>query len=215
MLGRETAAILFRQLAPGADTDKNVMRHLHVAALEPAVIRGHKRQPGRKRGIKEYRLGTLLGSKTMTLQLDIDTAGKRGRQGGKTFGDKAGLVIRRRFGDKAVLAAAGQQDHPLARSRQRLKRNYRIVTTLDRQQRLGIQPAQRRIAGLGLRQQHDLATAAIIAKQTFKADDRLHTSAHHGLREFQRPEHVVGVGNGRGRLRITRGKGRQLFQAKR
>ena len=78
MFGRETAAILFRQLATGAYTDKNIMRHLHVAALETAVIRGHKRQTGRERGIKKDRLGTLLCGKPMTLKLDIDTARQSG-----------------------------------------------------------------------------------------------------------------------------------------
>ena len=73
-------------------------------------------------------------------------------------------------------------------------------------------PAQGRITGLILRQQHNLAMAARIADKTFQPDDRLHAGIAHFLRELQRAKHVVGVGDCHRRLRIGTGKRRDRLQ---
>ena len=187
------------------------MRQLHLAGLEAAVIRRHERQVRLERHVKKDRLGTLLGGETVTLKLDIDAPGKRRAKRGKPVPDKIGLPVGRGAGNEPLLGTACQQDQPVAIGGEAFERDHRIVAPLDRQERLRIQPAERRITGVILRQKHHFAIAAPVADKAFETDNRLNASLHHDLREFQSAEHVLAVGDGNGGLRISPGQGRDLF----
>ena len=81
------------------------------------------------------------------------------------------------------------------------------------QERPRVQPHQAAIAALARRQQHDsrrrrgqrVARVGILIAEIdreFAADDRLDAVARHLVGEFQRPEHVVGVGQRQRRLAV-------------
>ena len=81
------------------------------------------------------------------------------------------------------------------------------------QERPRVQPHQAAIAALARRQQHDsrrrrgqrIARVRVLVAEIdreFAADDRLDAVARHLVGEFQRPEHVVGVGQRQRRLAV-------------
>ena len=211
MLCRKASPVRLGKLPPLAYTDQNIVRQLHLAGLEAAIIRGHERQIRLKRGVKKDRLGTLLGGKTMTLKLNIDAPGKRRAKRGKPVPDKVGLTVGGGACNKPLLRTAGQQDQSVAFGGEAFERDHRIVASLDRQERLRVQPAERRITGIILCQKHHFAIAAPVADKAFETDNRLNARLHHDLREFQSAKHVLAVGDGNGGLRISPGQGRDLL----
>ena len=81
------------------------------------------------------------------------------------------------------------------------------------QERPRIQPHQAAIAALARRQQHDsrrrrgqrIARVGVLVAEIDRelaADDRLDAVARHLVGEFQRPEHVVGIGQRQRRLAV-------------
>ena len=203
MLGRKPPAGPARQACALTDADKDIVGEFHVTGLETTVIRRHQRQAGFQRRIKKDRLGPLLGSKPVALQFNIDASRKCRCKGGKPVADKVRLAIGGGAGHKSVLGPAGQQDQPLPLAGEAFKRNHRIITALDRQKRSRVQPAQRCIAGLILRQKDGFAIATRVTDKAFKPDDRLNAGPHHDLREFQRTKHVLAVSDRHGRLGIS------------
>ena len=90
------------------------------------------------------------------------------------------------------------------------------------QERPRIQPHQVAIAALARRQQHDPGRAGgeriarigvLIAEidREFAADDRLDAIARDLVGKFQRPEHVVGVGQRQRRLPVRLGQFRSFW----
>ena len=215
MLGRKARPVILGQLATIADTQKHVMRHDHVAFFETAVIRGHQRDIGTDGRIQQNRLGAPFGIKAMTLQFHIDTARQRIRERGKPFSDKRRLTFGSCSADKAVHRAAGKQDQSYAVSTKCLQLDHRIIAALNLEKGARIVAAQRLVSGLALRQKHHFAAAARIRDEALQPDDRLDPCLTHFFTEFQRAEHVVGVGDGHRRLRIATCKRHDRLQAKR
>ena len=90
------------------------------------------------------------------------------------------------------------------------------------QERPRVQPHQAAIAALARRQQHDprrrrgqrIARVGVLVAEIDRelaADDRLDAIAGQLVGEFQRPEHVVGVGQRQRRLAVRLGEFRQLL----
>ena len=92
------------------------------------------------------------------------------------------------------------------------------------QERPRVQPHQAAIAALARRQQHDprrrrgqrIARIGVLVAEIDRelaADDRLDAVARHLVGEFQRPEHVVGVGQRQRRLAVGLGEFAELLRS--
>ena len=120
--------------------------------------------------------------------------------------------------------AAGQRDQILGVAFQPFELDVRRLMDRRFQERPRVQPHQAAIAALARRQQHDsrrrrgqrVARVGILVAEIdreFAADDRLDAVAGHLVGEFQRPEHVVGVGQRQRRLAVGLGQFAELVRS--
>ena len=122
------------------------------------------------------------------------------------------MIAMQRQRDRPV-GAAGQRDQILGIAFQPFELDMRGLMHRRFQKRPRVQPHQAAVAALPRRQQYDsrrrrgqrIARVRILVAEIdgeFAADDRLDAIAGHLVGEFQRPEHVVGVGQRQGRLAV-------------
>ncbi len=165
-----------------------------------------------------FGLGILPALAGMALQLDIEPVGIGAGEAQHQRLGLAGLPGLQQPPDGAV-GAAGQADEALGMGFKFVRRDMgkRAVAP---QVEAGIELHQMRVARRVLRQQHHRRGRAgafaglggIVVERELAADDGLHSGAQGGDREFQRREHVVGVGDGDGGHRHLLAKRRQLLQ---
>ena len=126
------------------------------------------------------------------------------------------MIGRDRRGD-GPLGPAAQRDQIVCAALQPFELDMRGLMNRRLEEGARIQPHQIAIASLARRQQHDargrrrrsIAGVGILIAEIDRelaADDRLDAVTGHLVREFERPEHVVGVGQRQGRLAVGFGQ---------
>ena len=186
--------------------------------------RGEKRLVGRDQRdsvgigeIEQSRLGAALRGGAVALQLDIEPVAEqlhqhckpRHRQMALAGGD--GLIER-------TARPAGQRDDPLGLSCEPVELDMRLFVRRRFEEGARIEPHQAAIAGFARGEQnhprpgrcvrraaHTVLAIAEIDRQG-TADDRLDAGARHLFGEFERAEHVVGVGQRQRRLLVGLGQ---------
>ncbi len=186
------------------------MRLVHVGLGEIDIVGGDQRQVHRIGHLdmaafgRLFRLGILTALAGMALQLDIEPVGKgRGKPQHQRLGlrDLPGL---QEPPDGAV-RAAGEADEAVGMRLELLGRDMR-QSPVAAHVEAGVELHQMRIARLVLREKNDGRGRAgavaglhgVVIDRDLAADNRLHPRACRQNREFQRGEHVVGVGDGDG-----------------
>ena len=122
------------------------------------------------------------------------------------------MIASQRQRDRAV-GAAGQRDQILGIAFQPFELDMRGLMHRRFQKRPRVQPHQAAVTALARRQQDDsrrrrgqrIARVRVLVAEIdgeLAADDRLDAVARHLVGEFQRPEHVVGVGQRQRRLAV-------------
>ena len=212
VIGRELLAIgLGDQLAAG-DAQQRVVGLVIVIRCEIWLVGRDQRQSLGIGEIDQAGFGAALLVDAVALQFDIEAIAEQIRQPVAT-GRREGCVIgMQRQRDRAV-GAAGQRDQILGIVFQPFELDMRGLMDRRFQKRPRVQPHQAAVAALPRRQQYDsrrrrgqrIARVRVLVAEIdgeFAADDRLDAVARHLVGEFQRPEHVVGVGQRQRRLAV-------------
>ncbi len=171
--------------------------------------------------IDQAGLGTALLLDAVTLQLDIEAIAEQACQPVAARRGQGCMVAVNRQRDRPV-GAAGERDQVLGIALQPLELDVRGLMDRRLQERPRVQPHQAAIAALARRQQDDsrrcrsqrIARIGILVAKVDRelaADDRLDAVARHLVGEFQRAEHVVGVGQRQRRLAVRLGEFAELL----
>ena len=224
--------MLRRQAAPGfllvdigafRDADHRVMRLIHLRLGKIDVVRGDQRQAKVIGQLHMAAFAQPFGIRKaaafarVALQLDIKS---RREGGGKAAHQRFGLagLTRLKKASHRPVRAAGQADQA-AGMRLYLRQRHMRQRTVAAQVEAGIQLHQVHVARFGLREQHDgrrragafTGLGGVVVERQLTADDRLDPRPRRGDREFQRREHVVGVGHCNGGHRHLFGQTGQLL----
>ncbi len=207
VLDRELAPIGLDQQPPLGDADERVMRLMILAAGKQRFVGGDERDAARIGELDQRGLGGAFGRGAVALQLDIEPVAEQPRQRlaaslrqGALAGDDCRV--------ERAAGAAGQHDQPVGLALEPGQLEVGLLVRRRLQKGARVQPHQAAIAGLARGQQNDARAllhraAASHARVRFlvgkidrerTADDRLDPRRRHLVREFERPEHVVGIG---------------------
>ena len=203
VLGRELAAVGLDHEPALRDADQGVMSLVIFARGEQRRVGGDERNAVRIGQFDQGVLGHALARGTVALQFDIEAVAEQPRQFHEARSCEAALAGIDR-GVERPARPAGERDQSVCLSFEPCELDVRLLARRGFQERAGIEPHQATVAVLPSGQQHDtracgrlypdpgLLVAEIDGERT--ADDRLDADTGHLLGEFQRPEHVVGVG---------------------
>ncbi len=229
MLGRELAAVGFTDQPAFGDADQRVVRFMVGRGREERLVGGDQRQAFGIGQVDQHRLADAFATGAVPLQFDIEPAVEQALQRLKARAGEMALAGRDR-GVERPARAAGERDNALGFALKPGKLQMRRLVRRRVEEGAGIEPHEAAIAGIARGQQHDaralmrrigvaramIGVAEIDTERA--ADDGLHARAGQLLGEFQRPEHVVGVGErergllvGFGELGQPR-KGNRAFQ---
>ena len=222
VLGRELAPLGFGDEASFGNANQRVVRLVVVGRREQRLIGGDQRNAMRIGEIGERRLGDLV--RAVTLQLDIEPVAEQRGEPRAARGRKLGLPGRDREIERAA-RSAGERDQPIGRRLQRGERHVRRLVGRRIEEGARRQPHQVAIALLARGEQHHarkleagpIARRFLVAEIDAEraADDRLDARAAQLVGEFERPEHVVGVGERERGLAVGLGKLRELADGQR
>ena len=223
MFGGELAAVALRDEAAFGDANQRVVRLVVGDGGEVRLVGGDQRKLVVVGEIDQHRLGHAFGAGAVALQLDIKPVAEQAHQRIEARGGEMALA----GGDGLVertAGAAGERDDAAGLALEPFELEpWRLVRRRIEEGARG-QPHQAAIAGLGGGEQHDarafgsrigggarpvIAVAEIDRQRA--ADDRLDAGGGELLGEFERAEHVVGVGERERRLLVGF---RQLGQAR-
>ena len=192
------------------------MRLIVVIRREIWLVGRDQRQSLGIGEIDQAGLDAALLVDAVALQFDIEAIAEQIRQPVATPCREGCVIGMQRQRDRPV-GAAGQGDQILGIIFQPFELDMRGLMHRRFQKRPRVQPHQAAVAALPRRQQHDsrrrsghrIARVRILVAEIdgeFAADDRLDAVARHLVGEFQRPEHVVGVGQRQRRLMVRLGQ---------
>ena len=212
VIGRELLAIgLGDQLAAG-DAEQRVVGFVIVIRCEIWLVGRDQRQSLGIGEIDQAGFGAALLVDAVALQFDIEAIAEQASQPVATRRREGGVIAMQRQRDRAV-GTAGQRDQIQGFVFQPFELDMRGLMDRRFQKRPRVQPHQAAVAALPRRQQYDsrrrrgqrIARVRVLVAEIdseLAADDRLDAVARHLVGEFQRPEHVVGVGQRQGRLAV-------------
>ena len=157
----------------------------------------------------------------VALQLDVEPVAEQACQPVAAQRRKRCLIGMDRQRDRP-LRPSGQGDQVLGVAFQPFELDVRGLMNRGLQERPRVQPHQAAIAAFARRQQHDpgrsrgerIARVRVLVAEIdreFAADDGLDAVAGDLVGKFQRPEHVVGIGQRQRRLAVRLGEFRQLL----
>ncbi len=232
-LGARLEMVLRAQLPPVAlgdqpalrDADQRIVCLVVLAPGEIGLVGGDERQASRIGKLDERRLGAALGGKAMALQLDIEPVAENVVQPGTAGGGEIGLP-----GGKGEIertgGTAGERYEPVGGLGQHRERHVRGLAGRHREERVRGQAHQVAIALLARGEQDEPRAASgpraagrsVLVGEVDReraTDDRLDAGARELVGKLERAEHVVGVGQGQGRLPIGLGELGQLGDGQR
>ncbi len=212
MIGRELLAIGLGDQASAGDAEQRVVGLVVVRRREIRLVGRNERESFGVGEIDQPGLDAALLLDAVTLQFDIEAIAEQARQPLATRRRQRRMIGGERQRDRPV-GAAGQHDQIFGVAFQPFELDVRGLMNRRFQEGAGIEPHQAAIAALARRQQHDarrrrrerIARVRVLIAEInreFAADDRLDAVAGHLVGEFQRPEHVVGVGQRQRRLAV-------------
>ena len=183
-----------------------------VIAREIRLVGRNQRQALGIGKVDQAGLGAALLVDAVALQFDVEAVAEQAREAIASHSRERRLVRTDRQRDRPV-RTAGQRDQIFGIVVQPVELDMRRLVDRRFQERPRVQPHQAAIAALARRQQHDsrrrrsqrVARVRILIAEIdgeFAADDRLDAVARHLVGEFQRPEHVVGIGQRQRRLAV-------------
>ncbi len=222
VLDGEVAAVRLPQHAPLGDAQQRVVGLVVFDGGEARLVGGDERNALGVGEIDERGFDSALLREAMALQLHIEAVAESGEQ----RIDARGGQMRLARGDDAVdraVRSAGQADQPVRMAFEpgELDVGRLVAGMVQKGARIEVQEIA--VAGLGRGEQHQprqrlgaggeppsarthliVLVAAIDRERA--ADDRLDARTRHLFREFERTEHVVGVGERQGRLVVGLGE---------
>ena len=223
-LGAGLEAVIWRQLLavglgdqPAAgNAEQRIMGFVVVIAGEIRFVGRNQRQAFRIGKIDQPALDAALAVHAVTLQLDIEAIAEQFCQLLAARRRKLGIPRAERHGDRAV-RAAGQRDDVFGFAVEPVELDVRRLRHRRLEEGARIEPHQAAVAALARGEQHDprrrsrvrIARIGILVAEIdgeLQAYDRLNAVARHLVGEFQRPEHVVGVGQRQRRLAVRLGE---------
>ncbi len=226
MLGRELAAVGLGNDAALRDGDQGVMGVVVVAPGEVRLVGGDERNVAGVGELDQRAFGGLLVRRAVTLQLHVEAVAEQRLQHSAA---RRGEVMLPRDNRRIERPAgpAGQRDQVVGLTVQPRQLQMRFLVRRRFHERPRAKLHQGAVARLAGGQQHDArqrpdpAGQARIARLVAEiqrqraADDRLDAVAGQLLGEFQRAEHVVGVGQRQRRLMVRLGEFGELGDGER
>ncbi len=222
MLDGEVAAVRLPEHTPLGDAQERVVGLVVLDGREARLVGGDERNALGVGEIDERGLDGALVGEAVALQLDIEAVAESGEQRIHARGGEMRLARRDDAVDRAV-RAAGQRDQPVGMAVEPGELDVRRFVAGMVEEGAGIEVQQVAVAGLGGGEQHQprqrlgagrqaaaagthlvVLVAAIDGQRA--ADDRLDARPRHLFREFERAEHVVGVGERQRRLMVGLGE---------
>ena len=183
------------------------MRLEHVGLQEEGLVGRHQRQVLGIGQVDQPLLGLRLLGQAVAADLDVEAAGEEPGQLGQGLAGRLVLAGEQQAADRA-LGAAGQGDQALGMAAEIVPADLRHLAGVAFHVGQADQLQQVAVAGLVLRQQHDLVRRRLVAvvrrrlvaaQPDLAADDRLQAGIGGGQREFEGAEEVAAVGDGHGR----------------
>ena len=218
VLGRELAPVGLDHEPPFGDADQRVMRLVVFAAREERLVGGDERNPARIGERDQRRLGAAFGRAAVALQLDVEPVAEQPRQRLAAHVREMALPGDDRSIERPA-RAAGQRDQAVGLALEPGELEVRRLVRRRFEKGARIEPHQaavaasrarpgERCAGVraarGRRARDRVLIGKIDRERT--ADDRLDAAARHLVGEFERTEHVVGVGERQRRLAVGLGE---------
>ena len=203
MLHRQLAALGVGDELAFGDAHQRVVRFVVFGGGEERLVGGDKRNAARISKLDQRRLHNALGRHTVALQFDIEPVAEQALQFLAARRRERVLSARNRGVERPVGPAA-QRDQPCGLAVEPGKLDMRMFLRRGLEISARAKPHQAAIALFGGGKQHDalergrdcrvarLDVAEIEPERA--ADNRLDAVARQLFGEFQRTEHVVGVG---------------------
>ncbi len=212
MIGRELLAVGFRDQLAAGDAEQRVMGLVIVVRRKVGLVSRDQRQALGIGEIDQPALDAALLVDAVALQFDVEPVAEQASQPLAARRGERHMIRLQRQRDRTI-RAAGQRDQILGIAFQPFELDVRRLMNRRFQKRPRVQPHQAAVAALLRRQQNDsrrhsrrrIACIRVLVAEIdgeLAADDRLDAVARHLVGEFQRPEHVVGVGQRQRRLAI-------------
>ncbi len=201
---RQPRAVGRAEILALGDAHQRVVRLVHVGVGEEGLVGRDQRQVLGIGEVDQAALDTPFLLHAVARQLDVEPVPEGALEPLGQLGRRRGLAVGEQPPDRPG-RAAGEQDQPLAVLFQRFQRHVRGDPRRHLEMGAGDQLEQVGVAGrvLGVdRHRVELGRAVQrpdrlgrLAHRELAADDRLDARLDAGLREFQRAEQVVGVGD--------------------
>ncbi len=226
MLGGKLAAVGLGDDAPFRDRNQRVMGVVILALGEERLVGGDEGNVPGIGQLDQRAFGGALARRAVALQLHVQPVAKQLLQGGAARAGEIGLP-----GDDCRIERparpAGERDQAVGCAVEPGKLQMRLLVRRRFEEGPRAQLHQAAIARLAGGQQHDprqgphpsgkprVARLVAEIERQRTADNRLDAVAGELFGEFERPEHVVGVGQRQRRLVIRLRKLRQLGDGQR
>ena len=212
MIRCQLLAIGFGNETAAGDTQQRVVRFVIVGGRKIRFVGGDNRNPLAICQIDQSGLNAAFLVEAMTLQFDVEP-----------IAEQAGQPVAARGRKRDMIAMNGERDWPFRTARERDQVVGRILQPFELdvrrlmgrrfEKRPGIDPHQAAISALASRQQHNprwsrgkrvAGVGILIAEidRNLAANYGLNAITGQLVRKFQRPEHIVGIGQGQRRLAI-------------
>ncbi len=215
MIRRQLIAIGLGNQASAGNAKQRVMGFVVIGGCKIRLVGRNQRQSLAVGEIDQTGLDAALPVDAVALQFDIEPVAEPACQPLAARRREFGIAGAERQRHRAI-RAAGERDEVLGVAFQPVELDVRSLMNGRLQEGPRIQPHQAAIAAFAGGEQHDpgrrgqrVARVGILVAEVdgeFAADDRLDAVARHLVGEFQRPEHVVGVGQRQRRLAIRLGQ---------
>ncbi len=216
VFGRQATPVGIVDMRALLDAEQHVVRLVHRFLREVRVVGCDQRQVALVGEIDERRLDAALGVLAVTLQFQVEPAVEQPLQPVEHVRRRRRLARRQQPPDGAA-RATGQRDQPRGRAFQLRHRQSGDRSHLEFEMGPAHQPHQVDVALLALDQQgqpidsrqlvrRGNAALLLAPDAEIAADDRLYAGLRGVLREFQRAEEVVAIGDGNRRHRLALGE---------
>ena len=220
MVRRQLVAVGLGDQPSAGDAQQRVMRFVVIGGGKIRLVGRDQRQALGIGEIDQTAFDAALLVEAMALQFDIEPVAEQARQPLAANARERGLIGIDRQRDRSV-RTAGQRDQVLGFALKPVELDVRGLMNRRFQERARVELHQAAIAALARRKQHDargrrrvrIARIRVLVAEIhreFAADDRLDAIARHLVGEFQRTEHVVGVGQRQCRLAVCLGEFAEL-----
>ena len=218
VLGGELAPVGLDHQPSFGDADQRVMRFVVFPARKQWFVGGDERNPPRIGQFDERRLGAALRGRAVPLQLDIEPIAEQLQQALAAPVRQIALAREERRIERPA-GTAGERDQAVALAFEPGELEVGLLVWRGFEKRPRVEAHQAAVAALARGQENnaralrrragaDARTGILIGKidRQRTADDRLDAGPRHLVGEFERPEHVVGVGERECRLPVRLGE---------